>query len=278
MAESPRPAHTALVTGASRGIGRSIALGLAEAGVGLALVATNESLLEQVASEVAVLGRGVSAHVADVSDPRAVRAAVALAEDTHGGIDLLVNAAGVLGQETVLWECDPDDWWRVMEVNVRGPFLLARALVPAMIERGGGRIIDLSSGAATHDMGTCSAYNASKTALARMGAHLHDAGYEQGIRAFELAPGVVKTDMTLDADMHVGRTEWTPVERTIELVNSIARGDLDPCSGWLIRAGADTPSSLLELAAAEGAKPPARRLRLQPAGPSDPLSRRRLAG
>jgi NAD(P)-dependent dehydrogenase (short-subunit alcohol dehydrogenase family) len=265
------PARTALVTGASRGIGRSIALGLAEAGLDVALVATNSALLDGVADEIDALGRRVSTHAADVSDPRAVAASVALAEDTHDGIDLLVNAAGVFETEKPLWEADPAIWWRTVEVNLRGPFLLARALVPKMLARGGGRIVDLSSGAACYEMPRSSAYVASKTALARMGATLHDEGNHLGLRVFELAPGVVITDMTRDALLHVGRTEWTPVDRSVELTVAIAAGSLDACSGWLIRAGVDTPSSLVELAAQSEPGQASRRLRLRTAGEGDPL-------
>ncbi len=264
-------ARTALVTGASRGIGRAIALGLAAAGLDVALVARDVTRLDDVAAAIRAEGRRAIVVPAEVTDAAQVRDAVAAAEAELGGIDLLVNAAGVIEEETPAWEADPELWWRTMEVNVRGPFLLAHTLVPLMLGRGGGRIVDLSSGAGSHDMATASAYNASKTALLRFGAHLHVAGHAQGLRVFELAPGVVATDMTASMQMHVGRTEWTPVERTVELVNAIAAGDLDACSGWFLRAGADTVESLRALAS--GSTPAnARRLRVLPAGPADPLT------
>jgi hypothetical protein len=87
----------------------------------------------------------------------------------------------------------------------------------------------------------------------------------------ELAPGVVQTDMSTSMAMHAGRTEWTPVERTVEIVTSFARGELDACSGWFVRATHDTPASLAALAAGETV-PVARRLRVQPAGENDPLA------
>lgn len=267
----PAPARTALVTGASRGIGRAVALGLAGAGVDVALLARDTGKLDDVAAAVRGEGRRAVVLAAEVSDRAQVRAAAARAEEELGGIDLLVNAAGVIEAETVAWDADPDEWWRTVEVNLRGPFLMVHALVPGMLQRGGGRIVDLSSGAASHDMATASAYNASKTALARLGSHLHDAGHARGLRTFELAPGVVATDMTAGMDMHVGRTEWTPVERTVELVSAIAAGELDGCSGWFLRAGTDTAASLRELAAGE-TPANARRLRVLPASPQDPLA------
>jgi len=159
----------------------------------------------------------------------------------------------------------------VLETNVRGPFLLARHAVPGMLARGGGRVVDLNSGAGSHDNALATAYNASKTALMRLGAGLHDAGHDRGLRVLEVAPGVVRTDMTGAMRAHVGRTEWTPVERTVDLVTAFARGDLDACSGWFVRASHDTPDSLRRLAG-DATVPAARRLRVQPAAGDDPLT------
>lgn len=270
------PARTALVTGASRGIGREIALGLARAGLDVALLARDAARLAAVAEEIRAAGATAVELVADVSDPAAVRAAVGQAEDALGSIDLLVNNAGAIESEHPLWEADPDEWWSVFETNVRAPFLFNRYAVPGMIERGGGRVIDLASGASSHEMGGGhSAYNASKTALLRMGANLHGDGFGHGIRTFELAPGVVRTDMSTGMAMHADRTEWTPVERVTDVVNAIAAGELDACSGWFLRVSDDTPASLKALAAAaaeEGVEATARRLRVLPAGSGDPLA------
>jgi 3-oxoacyl-[acyl-carrier protein] reductase len=273
--ETP-PARTALVTGASRGIGREIALGLARAGLDVALLARDAARLSAVAAEVRAAGATAVELVVDVSDPAAVRAAVEQAEDALGSIDLLVNNAGAIESEHPLWEADPDEWWSVFETNVRAPFLFSRYAVPGMIGRGGGRVIDLASGASSHEMGGgYSAYNASKTALTRMGANLHDDGFRRGIRVFELAPGVVRTDMTTGMTLHEGRSRWTPVERVTDVVNAIAAGELDACSGWFLRVSQDTPESLKALAAAvaeQGVEATARRLRVLPAGTGDPLA------
>ena len=262
------------MTGASRGIGREITLGLARAGLDVAVLARDVARLEAVAAEIRTAGGTAVVLPADVSDPAAVRAAVGQAKEALGSIDLLVNNAGAIESAHPLWEADPDEWWSVFETNVRGPFLFSRYTVPGMIERGGGRIIDLASGASSHEMaGGHSAYNASKTALARMGANLHNDGFERGIRVFELAPGVVKTDMSTSMPLHTGRTEWTPVERVTDVVNAIAAGELDACSGWFLRVTKDTPESLKALAAdvaQQGAEATARRLRVLPAGANDP--------
>ncbi|GAB2455178.1 SDR family NAD(P)-dependent oxidoreductase [Xylanimonas ulmi] len=270
VAATPPPARTALVTGASRGIGRAVAQGLAAAGLDIALLARDVARLDDVAASVRASGRRAVVLPADVTDVAQVRDAVARGEDTLGGVDLLVDAAGVIDAEVPAWEADPEEWWRTVEVDVRGPFLLAHTLAPRMLARGGGRLVHLASGASSHEMAGSSAYNVGKTALVRLGAHLHEAGFARGLRVFEVAPGVVATDMTASMPMHAGRTQWTPVERTVELVVAVARGELDACSGWFLRVTHDTVASLRELAA--GARPPARRLRVLPAGAEDPLA------
>lgn len=265
------PAKTAIITGASRGIGKAIALGLARAGVAVALVATNREKLDDVAREITAAGGKAVVVPGDVSNAEHVDAAVAAAKQALGNIDMLVNAAGVVDPEVTAWEADPDQWWRTFEINVRGPFLMARALVPDMLKAGGGRIVDLSSGAASHPMGEASGYNASKTALLRLGEHLALAGGDQGLKVFEVAPGVVQTDMTASMRMHDDRTEWTPVQLTVDMVLAIARGEIDGCSGWFIRVTDDTPESLHKLSQSASARI-ARRLRVLPAHPEDPLA------
>lgn len=260
MAEVPA-ARTALVTGASRGIGRALAVGLAREGLDVALLARDERLLEETAGQVRAAGARAVVLAADVTDETAVRAAVEQAERQLGAVDLLVNNAGVIDPEVPLWEADPERWWAVVETNVRGPFLLAHAVVPGMLARGGGRVIDLNSGAGTRDSADATAYYVSKTALFRIGGALHEAGYERGLRSFEVAPGVVRTDMTLSMPVHRDRTEWTDPGAVVELVAAIARGELDALSGRYLRAGADTPESLRALAAA-GLGPDTRRLRV----------------
>ncbi|MFW2512188.1 SDR family oxidoreductase [Demequina sp. SO4-13] len=255
------PARTALVTGASRGIGRHLAVGLADAGLEVALLARDADRLGDVAREISSRGGKAVALTADVTDRHAVDRAVSAAENALGAIDLLVNNAGLNDAEVPLWEADRDEVRRVLEVNVYGAFLLARAAVPGMLSRGGGRVVDLSSGSGTRDMGVTFGYNAAKTALFRVGGGLHEAGYSRGLRAFEVAPGVVATDMTEDMAAHADRTDWTPPEAVVELVTAIADGQLDSLSGCYLRAGSDTVDELRAraAAAADGA-PTGRRL------------------
>lgn len=232
------------MTGASRGVGRHLALGLAEAGLDVALLARDEPRLAEVADEIRTLDRRATVLLADVTAAEDVERAIRRAEQVLGSIDLLVNNAGGVDAEVPIWQADPQQWWQVVETNVRGPFLLTHATVPGMLSRGGGRIVNLNSGAGTVDWPTATAYSVSKTALFRISGALHAAGYDQGLRAFELAPGVVHTDMTQGLQMHAGRTEWTNPAAVVELLVAIARGELDALSGRFLRAGIDTPASL----------------------------------
>lgn len=260
----------AVVTGASRGIGAVISLALSAHGYAVCLLARDGSAAAGVAGEIGSAGGVAMARSADVTDEVAVGDAVDAVLSSWGRIDVLVNNAGSIEREVPLWEAEVDQWWSVVTTNVRGPFLMTRAVVPHMIAAGGGRIINLNSGAGTAERADLSAYTASKSALARITGSTHEAGWDDGIRAFDLAPGVVRTDMTLSMEMHRGRTQWTEPADIANLVLALASGELDAWSGRFVRAGLDSPEALRERAAL-GLDDGARKLRLRPWGSSDPL-------
>ena len=291
---APGPARTALITGANRGLGRELALGLARAGIAVGLLGRSAPALEAVATEIRSAGGRAAVGVADVRDFAAVVAAVVAVQDQLGDLDLLVNSAGVIDPvEVPVWEASADGWWDVVETDLRGPFHLIRAVVPRMIERGGGRVINLSSGAGAQDREVYSAYCAAKAALFRLTGNLHLAGLSLGMRAFELSPGTVQTDMTAAMPMHAARTDWTPPQRLVDLALGVAEGELDAWSGCFLRAGVDTVESLRKAArditsgdggagaggvaggdvGGYGFVPaPIRRLAVVPWGPTDPLT------
>jgi NAD(P)-dependent dehydrogenase (short-subunit alcohol dehydrogenase family) len=265
------PDRVAVVTGASRGIGAATARALAHDGYAVCLLARDGSAAAAVVAEIGSGGVGLAmARSVDVTDEVAVGDAVDAVVSSWGRIDLLVNSAGLIEREVPLWEAEVDQWWSVITTNVRGPFLMTRAVVPQMIAAGGGRIINLNSGAGTTGRAELSAYSASKSALARITGSTHRAGWAHGIRAFDLAPGVVRTQMTLSMELHRGRTEWTEPADVTNLVLALASGELDAWSGRFVRAGVDTPATLRERAGL-GMDDGARTLRLRPWGPSDPL-------
>ena len=260
-------AHVALVTGASTGIGRALAEGLAARGMAVAGLARNEERLTTAMAEVAAAsGVRTLAVAADVTDRAAVDAAVARVADELGRVDLLVNNAGLIdAAEVPLWEADPDQWWDVVASHVRGAQLMVRAVVPGMLARGHGRVVNLASGMSTRANRDYSAYSVAKTGLMRLTEALDLALQGSGVTAFDIAPGVVDTSMTRAMEMWRDFDDWTPPELVVELVAAIAAGELDAWSGRFLRAGRDDLETMKRLTP-EGA---ARRLRLQPYGDAD---------
>lgn len=238
----------AIVTGASRGIGAHLADALQDNGY--------------------AVERG-SRSTASVTDRAAVEAWVADIVAHHGRVDLLVNNAGVIDAEVPLAQSDPDEWWATMETNVLGPYLMTHAVLPHLTA-GTGRIVNINSGSAYRNSDIATAYNVSKGALARITSGL-GLGEDRTALVFDLAPGVVRTDMTEAMEAHRDRTEWTAPEEVSALLLAIARGELDDWSGRLVRAGADTVESLRARAQA-GLAELDRTLSLQTWGEDDPLA------
>jgi 3-oxoacyl-[acyl-carrier protein] reductase len=230
--------QVALVTGGGRGIGRWIAAELAAAGMQVAVAARTHADVEETARQI-----GGLAIEADVSDREAVERTVAEVERELGPIDLLVNNAGIAFWEERAWEIDPDDWWHVFEVNVRGAYLCCRAVLPGMIERRRGRIVNTGSGAAYLPGSRGTAYAASKAALYRFGETLALQLEPYGIPVFTISPGLVRTEMTepvFDDD-----APWTPPELAPRLVRALASGRADKLSGRYIHAEHDDVDDLI---------------------------------
>lgn len=179
---------------------------------------------------------------ADVTDPRAIEGAVAAVTEHFGPVRLLVNNAGTYGTPaTPLLHYDSDDWWRVMEVNVRGPMLLIRAVLRGMIESQRGCIVNLGSYAATQSSPGSSAYSASKAALCRLTESLAGELTGTGVTVFTVSPGLVRTDMT--AQLPAARTYaeelWDPPGAVAGLVIRLMRGDADRLSGCFLHVRDD---------------------------------------
>jgi 3-oxoacyl-[acyl-carrier protein] reductase len=231
----------ALVTGGGRGIGARIARELAGAGMKVAVSARTREQVEEVAREIDGL-----AVVADVSSPGDAEAMVAEVERELGPIDLLVNNAGIAGWEVEPpWEAQPADWWRVFEINVLGTYLVSRAVIPGMIERGRGRIVNTGSGSGYLPGQRTTAYGGSKAALYRIGEGLALQLAEHGIPVFTISPGLVKTDMT---ERFGENMPWTPPELAPQLVCVLASGRADKLSGRYIHAEHDDIEDLIRRA------------------------------
>ncbi len=225
--------QVALVTGGGRGIGRRIAVELADAGMRVAVSARNRAQVEEAAHAIAGLPIA-----GDVSRRHDVERMVEETERELGPIDLLVNNAGIAGVRKPAWEQEPEQWWHVFEVNVLGAFLCCHAVIPRMLSRGRGRIVNTGSGAA-YLPGTRaeSSYPASKAALARFGEVLAAQLQPHGIPVFTISPGLVRTEMT--EDTFPDDAPWTPPELAPRLVRALASGRLDALTGRYLHAEHD---------------------------------------
>jgi NAD(P)-dependent dehydrogenase (short-subunit alcohol dehydrogenase family) len=236
--------QVALVTGGGRGLGRAMALALAAAGARVAVVARSPDQLAQTAALIAGAGGRALAYPADVTDRQAVEEVVRRVERELGPVDLLVNNAGAGGPIGPLAESDPDDWWRCLEVNLRGPLLCAHAVLPGMLARRRGRIVNVASGAGTRAIPYLSAYVAGKAALIRLTENLAAEVGEQGVRVFAIQPGTVRTAMAEEALRSEAGRRWLPWFREVfergqdvppepaaRLVVFLASGGADALSG-----------------------------------------------
>ena len=262
--------QVALVTGASTGIGRHLAEGLAAVGMTVVGMARTPDRIQAAMREIEdATGARTIPVASDVTDRSAVDGLMGtLREAGLGSIDLLVNNAGVIdAAEVPVWEADADQWWDVVTSHVRGAQLMIRAVVPAMLGRGHGRIVNLASGMSTRANRDYSAYSVAKTGLMRLTEALDLSLQGSGVHAFDVAPGVVDTPMTRSMAIWRDFTDWTPPERVVELVVAIAAGELDAWAGRFVRAGKDDLATLRSLTPADAA----RQLRLQPYGDDDPV-------
>jgi 3-oxoacyl-[acyl-carrier protein] reductase len=241
----------AVVTGASRGIGRALVERLSLGGHSVVAIARSSGDLADVAEKT-----GASPYVLDVTDPAAVAEVFTQILSEVGVPDLLVNNAGVSGASGMTWQLSAQDWWRVVEVNVRGTHLCTQAVLEGMIERGSGRIVNLSSGAAyfpawqDNDGLINSAYMASKAAVIRFTEALAGECANAGVKTFSMSPGMVKTDMTAAAfaDQWNDADFWTPMDKAVQLVEDMASGLLDALSGRYLRAAVDDWRALAAVA------------------------------
>lgn len=186
---------TALVTGASRGIGAATARLLAESGANVMLLAQSASTLEKTTKVLLDEGLKVSSVVADVADYDSLQSAVRQCVNTFGGVDILVSNAGVIDPIEHLAESDPENWSRAIDVNVKGVYYTMRAAIPEMLSKGSGTIVNLSSGAANYALVGWSHYCASKAAVKRLTDCAHLELSEKNITVVGLSPGTVATDM-----------------------------------------------------------------------------------
>ena len=183
----------AVITGSGRGIGEAVALAFAGNGAAVVLAARTASELAQVEAKVRAAGGAAVAVPTDVSSPADVSRLAQRAVDAYGRVDVLVNAAGILGPVGPLWEADPEAWKRAVEVNLYGTFLCCRAVAPHMMQRRRGKIVNFSGGGAASPLPRMAAYGASKAAVVRLTETLAEELKPYDIAVNAIAAGLVDT-------------------------------------------------------------------------------------
>ncbi len=183
-----------VVTGGARGIGYAVAQRALESGASVALWDVDAARLEQSRGELAKLGK-VSAHTAELTDEASVNAATQATLAAHGAIHALINNAGITGGNGLLWELPPEVWRRVIDVNLIGPYLTCRAIVPQMIKQGYGRIVNIASVAAKDGNPNASHYSASKAGLIGLTKSLGKELATKNILVNAVTPAAAKTEI-----------------------------------------------------------------------------------
>ena len=234
----------AIVTGAGRGIGRAFAMALAAEGMRVGICARTKAQLDETADAISASGGVCHAVIADLSNPESISEMVEGVRTTLGSIHLLVNNAAEPGQGRRVWEVDPESWWHTQMVNVRGPFLCSRAVIPEMIVNNSGRIINITSGVVSMAIPYLSAYVVSKTALSQFTRVLAAELAEFSVSAFAYAPGALDTDMfeyarhspNFDPPIqavfeNAAEAGFTSMSDAVATFMKIAKGEADSLSG-----------------------------------------------
>lgn len=226
------------ITGASRGIGASAAKAFAREGAKVALIARSREKVQALAAEI---GEAALALPCDVSRFTEIDSALRTAAGRFGGLDVLINNAGVIEPISMMRETDPEDWSRTIDINLKGVFYGMRAALPLMAGKGG-TVITVSSGAAHNPLEGWSAYCTSKAGAAMLTMCLDKEARGRGIRAMGLSPGTVATDMQREIKQSgvnpVSQLDWSehiPPEWPAEALLWMCSEDADDYVGEEVR-------------------------------------------
>lgn len=212
----------ALVTGASRGLGEGAARGLARAGAAVMLLARDGDLARTVAREIVAAGGRAEALACDVTDYPSIERAVADTRERLGGLDILINNAGVIEPIASLATSNPAAWALNIQINLVGAYNVVHAVLDGMLATGGGTIVNVSSGAAHRPLEGWSAYCAGKAGLAMVTRSIALETAGQGIRIFGFSPGTIDTEMQvkirasgINPVSQIPRADLAPVEHAV---------------------------------------------------------------
>jgi 3-oxoacyl-[acyl-carrier protein] reductase len=202
MADTTTPKRVAIVTGASRGIGKAIALRLAKDGRHVVLISRTEGPLNDVKAAIEANGGSASVLAVDISDAKAFAAAIEKAAEQHGRLDILVNNAGITKDGLILRMSD-EDWDAVVDTNLKSAFVAARAAARPMMKNRFGRIVNISSTSGVVGNSGQANYAAAKSGLLGLSKTVARELGSKGITCNVIAPGFIETDMTANLPQQV---------------------------------------------------------------------------
>ena len=227
--------RVAVVTGGGRGLGKAIALGLAERGATVVAVARGEEQLRQTEAESAALAGSVHAISTDVSDHRAVAALQGTVSERYGSATILVNAAGVFGPIALVQDTDPEAWQQTIMIDAVAAYFTSQAFLRGMLDEGWGRIVSVTSAASLHPPGALnSAYGTAKVALNQFTRHLAAEIAGSGVTANVIHPGDVKTDM------------WADINERVAGMGEVGKNYIE-WAKWVEETGGDPPHKAVDL-------------------------------
>ena len=235
MAEDRFTDRVAIVTGGGRGIGKALVQGFAREGARVVVTARTAGEIADVAHEIVLAGGQAIGVVCDVSDEGSVQQMVDEAISHWGRIDILVNNAATNLPNIDVVDMQPDAWRRVVDVNLTGPFLCARALLPKMIEQGSGSIVNISSIGGRHGSKGRGPYRAAKAGLINLTETLAAENFPHGVRVNCVCPGGVETEMLRVIGASLDRQLMTPDEMA-NVVLYLASDDSSAVTGTSIDA------------------------------------------
>ena len=256
--------EAAIVTGAGRGFGRAIALGLAAAGAAVTVTARSKHQLDGTVALIERAGGRAFAVAGDVTNRKDVARVVEAAEKKFGPTTALVNNAGVTGPFGPVWTSDPDEWWDAQEVIVRGTLLYMHAVMPEMVARRKGSVVNVSALGGQWFAPKLTGYAVAKSSQIRLSEHAAAEAKEHGVSVFSIEPGTVYTDMTEGTINSADAQRWVPhmveylknlkattdpapgLARCAEMCVQLASGRYAGLSGRFLLPGDDFDKQLLE--------------------------------
>jgi NAD(P)-dependent dehydrogenase (short-subunit alcohol dehydrogenase family) len=220
--------EAAIVTGAGRGFGRAIALGLAAAVAAVTVTARSKDQLDETVSLIEGAGGRAFAVAGDVTNRKDVARVVEAAEKKFGPTTVLVNNAGITGPFGPVWTSDPDDWWAAQEVIVRGTLLFMHAVMPGMVARRKGSVVNVSALGGQWFAPKLTGYAVAKSSQIRLSEHAAAEAKEHGVSVFSIEPGTVYTDMTEGTITSPDAQRWVP--QMVEYLKNL-KATTDPAPG-----------------------------------------------